>query len=103
MSDYFETMGIPIVQGRSFQPTDAASAGRCSGQRNIREHVLDGQNPIGLRLRRAAATGVPWYTVIGVARDVKQGGVDQETGTELYFFVEQTERVRRRWPLRQIR
>jgi putative ABC transport system permease protein len=25
-----------------------------------------------------------------VAKDVKQGGVDQKTGTEMYFFVEQT-------------
>jgi ABC-type antimicrobial peptide transport system permease subunit len=28
--------------------------------------------------------------VIGVAQDVKQGGIDQDTGTEFYFFVEQT-------------
>jgi putative ABC transport system permease protein len=27
--------------------------------------------------------------VIGVARDVKQGGLDQAAGTELYFFAEQ--------------
>jgi ABC-type antimicrobial peptide transport system permease subunit len=28
--------------------------------------------------------------VIGVARDVKQGGVDQKTGSELYFFLDET-------------
>lgn len=27
--------------------------------------------------------------MIGVAKDVKQGGIDQRTGTETYFFVEQ--------------
>jgi putative ABC transport system permease protein len=31
----------------------------------------------------------PWHTVIGVAKDVKEGGVDRETGTELYMFTEQ--------------
>jgi putative ABC transport system permease protein len=28
--------------------------------------------------------------VIGVAKDVKQGGIDQKTGTEMYFFIDQT-------------
>jgi len=32
------------------------------------------------------------FTVIGVAKDVKQGGVDQTTGTEFYFFVDQMAR-----------
>jgi predicted lysophospholipase L1 biosynthesis ABC-type transport system permease subunit len=27
---------------------------------------------------------------VGVAKDVKQGGVDQKTGTELYFLIDQT-------------
>ena len=52
-----------------------------------------GRNPIGLRLRPCCGDQVPWFTVIGVAKDVKQGGVDQKTGTELYFFVDQTSRV----------
>jgi len=32
---------------------------------------------------------VPWFTVIGVAKDVKQGGVDRNAGTEFYFSIEQ--------------
>ncbi|MBY0493038.1 MAG: FtsX-like permease family protein [Cyanobacteria bacterium] len=28
--------------------------------------------------------------MIGVAKDVKQGGIDKKTGTEMYFFVDQT-------------
>jgi ABC-type antimicrobial peptide transport system permease subunit len=37
----------------------------------------------------APFTQVPDFTVIGVARDVKQGGVDKKTGTEIYLLVDQ--------------
>jgi predicted permease len=91
MTDYFETMGIPIVQGRSFQPSDAASSGMVAV---VNETLVNtfwkGQNPIGQRLRPCCGDQIPWFTVIGVAKDVKQGGVDQRTGTEFYFFVDQT-------------
>jgi len=53
---------------------------------------MSGQNPIGQRLRRLGWYDSAWWTVIGVARDVKQGGVERETGTELYFLAEQAER-----------
>jgi predicted permease len=90
MFGYFETMGIPIVQGRGFQLADAASAGIVA---IVNERLVNtfwkGKNPIGQRLRPCCGNQVPWMTVVGVAKDVKQGGVDQKTGTELYFFVDQ--------------
>ncbi len=49
-----------------------------------------GQNPIGRRLRPLSLDkGSPWFTVIGVAKDVKQGGVDQPPGTQAYLLVDQ--------------
>jgi len=94
MSGYFETMGIPIVAGRGFQQTDAASAGRVVVvNETFVKTFMAGQNPIGQRLRRIGWYDSAWWTVIGVVRDVKQGGVDRETGTELYFLAEQAERT----------
>jgi predicted permease len=94
MTDYFETMGIPIVQGRSFQPSDAASTGMVAV---VNETLVNtfwkGMNPIGQRLRPCCGDQIPWFTVVGVAKDVKQGGVDKKTGTEFYFFVDQTASV----------
>ncbi|HEX8031708.1 MAG TPA: ABC transporter permease [Vicinamibacterales bacterium] len=90
MTDYFETMGIPIVNGRAFQPADAASTGPVAV---VNETLVNtfwkGLNPIGQRLRPSSQGDPPWFTVIGVAKDVKQGGVDKKTGTEFYFLADQ--------------
>ena len=95
MGDYFETMGVPIIAGRSFQPSDAASPGRVVIiNETLANRIWKGRNPIGQRMRPnlSAAIGVgdnSWHTVIGVAKDVKQGGVEKETGTEVYVSLDQ--------------
>jgi putative ABC transport system permease protein len=93
MEGYFEAMGIPIVAGRAFQPTDASSPGAVAVvNETLVQTFWKGLNPIGQQLRPSGPRGVdiPWFTVVGVAKDVKQGGLDQKTGTEMYFLVEQT-------------
>jgi predicted permease len=91
MSDYFETMGIPIVQGRAFRPSDATTPGMVAVvNETLANTFWKDKNPIGQRLRSCCNDQTPWWTVIGVAKDVKQGGVDQKTGTEYYFFIDET-------------
>jgi predicted permease len=95
MGDYFETMGVPIVAGRSFKPADAASPGRVViVNETLANRIWKGRNPIGQRVwpNLSAAIGFggnSWHTVIGVAKDVKQGGVEKPTGTELYVSLDQ--------------
>jgi putative ABC transport system permease protein len=95
MGDYFKTMGVPIVAGRSFEPADAASPARVViVNETMANRIWKGRNPIGQRVRPnlSAAIGFgdnSWHTVIGVAKDVKQGGVEKETGTELYVSLDQ--------------
>jgi hypothetical protein len=91
MSGFFETMGIPILQGRSFQSTDAVSGGMVAVvNETLANTYWKGRNPIGQQLRPFSTdNGSPWFTVIGVARDVKQSGVDQPPGTQAYLLVDQ--------------
>jgi predicted permease len=87
MGDYFETMGIPIVAGRNFERTDAAGSRVVIVNETLAKKIWADRNPVGQRLRRFWDD--EWFTVVGVARDVRQGGVAQNPGTEIYFFVEQ--------------
>jgi predicted permease len=91
MSSYFETVGIPILQGRGFQSTDVASKGRVAVvNETLANTYWRGRNPIGQRFRPCCGDrGNPWFTVIGVSKDVKQGGVDQPAGSEVYLLVDQ--------------
>ncbi|HEU4937545.1 MAG TPA: ABC transporter permease [Vicinamibacterales bacterium] len=95
MSDFFETMGIPIVAGRGFDAIDTASEGRVVViNETLASRLWKGRDPIGQRLRvnLAASIGTssnPWHTVIGVAKDVKEAGVDRDTGAELYLLIDQ--------------
>jgi putative ABC transport system permease protein len=95
MTDYFETMHIPIVAGRGFEAIDTASEGRVViVNETLANRLWKGRDPIGQRVRPSlnASLGTsvnPWHTVIGVAKDVKQAGVDRDAGAELYLFVDQ--------------
>jgi len=87
---YVEAMGIPVVEGRAFLPTDALGATVMINQTMARTFYKD-KSPIGRRVRPSApaSSNIPWFTIVGVLKDVKQGGVDKKTGTELYFNFEQ--------------
>ncbi len=94
MGDYFGTMGIPIVSGRGFLPTDNASQGSVViVNETLANRLWRGQNPIGQHLRPPGgsfgASEDVWHTVIGVARDVRQRGVERPAGTELYINLDQ--------------
>jgi predicted permease len=87
---YVETMGIPVLEGRAFQPTDALGTTVMINQTMART-FYKAQSPIGRRVRPSGppSANIPWFTIVGVLKDVKQGGVDKKTGTELYFNFEQ--------------
>jgi putative ABC transport system permease protein len=82
-SDYFRTLGIPILAGRALTPADRAGSPPVavvneSGARRF----WPGDNPIGKRVWFGTTTGPfsdPAHAVeiVGVAGDVKYGGIDQ--------------------------
>jgi len=85
---YVQTMGIPVVAGRSFGPADGpASPPVVMINQTMAKLFYGNTNPIGRRVMPGGAKN--WFTIVGVLKDVKQGGVDSKTGTELYLDYEQ--------------
>ncbi len=82
---YLDTMGIPVVEGRAFSDSDIDGPPVVMINQTMARTFWPGQNPIGRRLRPCCNPATPWMTIVGILRDVKQGGVDKKTGTELYF------------------
>lgn len=85
---YFETMGIEMDEGRPFGASDIGPGAQLVAIINERAAQIfyPGESPVGRRLRPCCGDEFPWLTIVGVARDVKQGGLDAPTGTEFYYL-----------------
>jgi predicted permease len=92
---YLSTMGIPLMDGRDFSLADVTGAPVCLVNEALAKTFYKGQSPVGRRLKPGIGpfASVPWFTIVGVVRDVKQGGLGSKTGTELYLLSEQAPKV----------
>ena len=90
---YFETMGIEIVKGRGFQAGDAIGGPVVVINETLARRFYKETDPIGRRLNPFFGPNTPLFTIVGVAKDVKQGGLEAPAGTEIYFNFEQLPRL----------
>jgi predicted permease len=100
-ANYFRTMRIRIKQGRGFNSGDPGGPPVMVVNEALVKRFYPKQNPIGRRIKPpfgGDTSATPWFTIIGVAENVKQGGLDAEPGTELYFNYEQGPRLVQRAP-----
>jgi putative ABC transport system permease protein len=88
---YFETIGIPLIQGRWFTPSDTAdSPWVVVISDSMARQYWRGENPIGQRLRFGSPTA---RTVIGIVGDVRHDGLDGETKPDMYVPVQQAPNI----------
>ena len=80
---YFEAMGIPIVAGDRFRPLDppAVRLEVVVSQAFARSY-WPGESAIGKRIR--ILLNGPWYTVVGVAGDVRDAALDRPADQMVY-------------------
>jgi len=86
---YFDTMGVRIVRGRSFNPSDVAGGEPVAiiSETAARMFWKD-RDPLGGRLR--FDPDAPWLTVVGVAGDVLNRRLTEPPQPILYRSLEQS-------------
>jgi len=86
--DYFRTMGIPLVRGRNFLPEELSGARHAVIINETMARTLwRDRDPVGwtLKLKESEALNGASYSVIGVAHDVHQSGLDVPARPEMEF------------------
>jgi putative ABC transport system permease protein len=86
---YFETMAIPLRDGRVLNAHDIAGAPLAAViNESFARRRLPGVNPIGQRLHVGPNSG-PWFTVVGVVGDVTQTSLAVRPADAVYMTAEQ--------------
>lgn len=81
--DYFRAMGIPVLQGRSFNVADTPNSAKVAMvSRTFTQKVLRTANPVGETL---TIEGEPFARrVVGLVGDVKAGSLGEPPQAEIY-------------------
>ena len=85
--DYFETMQVLLLRGRTFTKQDREDSTPVAiVDETLADSYWPGEDPIGKRVKFGNDPGSedPWMEVVGVVGHVKNYGVDAESRIELY-------------------
>jgi predicted permease len=90
--EYFDAAGIPLLRGRAFAETDARDAATVVIiNQTLADRLFPGLDPVGRRIAwtgdvlRFTPISDEWRTVVGVAGNTKDGGLDAEPGTVVFM------------------
>lgn len=84
-SEYFRTMGIQVLEGRTFESRDSESALPVAVvSHSMVKRIWNNSDPIGKRFRVADVESQDWITVIGVVGDTRHEVYDRGFRSILY-------------------
>ena len=82
---YFETMGIAVLRGRGFRPSDSADAPRVAVvNEQFARHYWPGADAVGKHIRLNSRTGTP-VEIVGVAQTIKYQATTEKPRDFVYM------------------
>jgi putative ABC transport system permease protein len=91
-SSYFGTLGIPLLEGRLFGPTDRPATPLVAViNRTMVHRFFQDRSPLGLRFTfdEPTDTAARWITVVGVVGDIRHAGLSESPYPQVYLPVAQ--------------
>ena len=84
--DFFDTVGAPLFKGRTFSAADNANAPRVAIVNEVMARRLwPGQDAVGRRFKLGLPdSDNPWFTVVGVAGDMRRQGPEQDPIPQMF-------------------
>jgi predicted permease len=85
-ADFFETVGTPVLRGRTFSAADGANAPKVAIINDMMARRLwPGQDAVGRRFKLGSAdANSPWFTVVGVVGDMRRQGPEQDPIPQMF-------------------
>ena len=81
--EYFKALDIPVVRGHNFTEAQRTSSDHFMIlSSRLASRLFPGQDPMGQRVK--PVPGGPWFTVQGVAANVKNSGLSEADEPEYY-------------------
>ena len=88
--DYFQVMRAPLLRGRIFSETDQDGRPPVAViDETTARRYWAGQNALGRRLRFGQDASLPWISVVGIVKDIKNDGLDIDGVPHIYISVYQ--------------
>jgi predicted permease len=83
---YFETMMIPLINGRLFDEHDTEKSSQVIIiDEKMARNYWPNSNPIGGRIKFGSESENPWMTIVGVVGAVKQYDLESESRVTMYM------------------
>src|SRR6185436_10370705 len=92
--DFFGTLRIPIVSGRTFTEAELApTSPAVIVSEGVVKRFWPGQDPIGKRVKFGSLTSTnPWMSIVGVTGEVKYRGLPENPTADPDFYLPFAER-----------
>ena len=99
MGNYFDVMQIPIVAGRGLTESDRENQPLVAVvSEELVRRFFPNENPLNARIDFARTNELhKWMTIVGVARDVKHGTLNEPPEATMYAPFAQSDESWRRW------